>query len=83
VSRIGDDASVQAVTRVNAEQAPKTDDAQADPSAIAGKVDTAGEESEVCTQSLRRGSGEGMYTREARATREARYRGEGSSTDRP
>jgi len=68
---------------VNAEQAPKTDDAQADPSAITGKVDMTGEESEIGTQSLRRGSGDGMSTREARATREARYRGEGSSTDRP
>ena len=68
---------------MNAEQAPKTDDAQADPSAITGKADMAGEESEVCTQSLRRGSGDGMSTREARATREARYRGEGSPTDYP
>ena len=43
VSRIyGDSASVQAVTRVNAEQASKKDDAQADPTAISGKADTAG-----------------------------------------
>jgi hypothetical protein len=33
---------VQAVTRVNAEQASKKDDAQADLTAISGKADTAG-----------------------------------------
>ena len=47
VSRIGDSASVQAVTRVNAEQASKKDDAQADPTTLSGKADTAGEMSEV------------------------------------
>jgi len=41
-SRIGDGASVQAVTRVNAEQASKRH-AQADPTAISGKADTLGE----------------------------------------
>jgi len=35
----------------------------------------AGEASEECTQSLRRGSGDGMYTRETHATREAPWRG--------
>jgi hypothetical protein len=39
VSRIGDSASVQAVTRVNAEQASN---AQADPTTLSGKADTAG-----------------------------------------
>ncbi len=42
VSRIGDSASVQAVTRVNAEQASKKDKAQADPTTLSGKADTAG-----------------------------------------
>ena len=40
--RIGDSASVQAVTRVNAEQASKKDKAQADPTTLSGKADTAG-----------------------------------------
>jgi hypothetical protein len=42
VTKYGDSASVQAVTRVNAEQASKKDDAQADLTAISGKADTAG-----------------------------------------
>ena len=46
-------------------------DARADPTAISGKADTAGEVSRRGTQPLRRGSGDSMYTREARATREA------------
>ena len=41
VSRIGDSASVQAATRVNAESLEK-DDAQADPTTLSGKADTAG-----------------------------------------
>jgi hypothetical protein len=42
VSRFGDSASVQAATRVNAEQASKKDDVQADPATLPGKADTAG-----------------------------------------
>ena len=42
VTTYGDSASVQAVTRVNAEQALEKDDARADPTAISGKADTAG-----------------------------------------
>ena len=38
------------------------DDAQADPNTLSGKADTAGEANEAGTQSLRRGSGDGMYT---------------------
>ncbi|TDN63046.1 hypothetical protein B0G77_6654 [Paraburkholderia sp. BL10I2N1] len=38
VTKYGDSASVQAVTRVNAEQASKKDDAQADLTAISGKA---------------------------------------------
>ena len=43
------------------------DDAQADPAPRPGKADRAGEVSETSTQSLRRGSGDSMYTREAQA----------------
>ena len=39
------------------------DIAQADPAAIAGKADTDGESSEENPYSLRRGSGDSMYTR--------------------
>ena len=42
--------------------------ARADPTAISGKADTTGEESRRCTQPLRRGSGDSMYTGEARNT---------------
>ena len=52
------------------------DIAQADPTAISEKADTAGETSEEYLQSLCRGSGDSMYTREARATREAPWRGQ-------
>ena len=52
------------------------DIAQADPTAISEKADTAGETSEESLQSLCRGSGDSMHTREARATREALWRGQ-------
>ena len=52
------------------------DDAQADPTTLSGKADTVGETSEEYPQSLRRGSGDSMYTREAHATREAPWRGQ-------
>ena len=42
VSRIGDSASVQAATRVNAEQALKRTMCQVDPVTLPGKADTAG-----------------------------------------
>ena len=58
-------------------------DAQADPAAIPGKVDTAGKTSEEYSQSLCRGSGDSMYIREARATREAPWRDQRWSTGRP
>ena len=48
--------------------------AQADPAAIPGKADMAGKTSEEYFQSLCRGSGDSMYTREAHATREAPWR---------
>src|SRR5436189_5012808 len=39
VSRIGDSASVQAATRVNAEQSSKRNNAQVDPTTLSGKTD--------------------------------------------
>ena len=42
VSRIGDSASVQAATRVNARASLEKDDVQADPTAISGKAEMAG-----------------------------------------
>ena len=42
---------------------------QADPTAESGKADTAGETSEDYAQPLHRGTGGGMYTRKAHATR--------------
>jgi hypothetical protein len=50
--------------------------AQADRTTLSGKADTVGETSEEYPQSLRRGSGDSMYTREAHATREAPWRGQ-------
>jgi hypothetical protein len=38
-------------------------DAQADPTTLSGKADTAGKSSDEYFQSLRRGSGDSMYTR--------------------
>ena len=59
-TKYGGSASVQAVTRVNAEQASKRT---------------------MRTQSLRRGSGDSMYIREARATRETPGRGREDQPD--
>ena len=42
VSRIGDSASVQAVTRVNAEQSSKRTMRRPTPTTLSGKADTAG-----------------------------------------
>jgi hypothetical protein len=42
VTKYGDSASVQAVMRMNAEQAFERDGAQVDLTAISGKADTAG-----------------------------------------
>ena len=53
------------------------DDVQADPVTLPGKADMAGEMSEEYAQLLHRGSGGGMYTRNARATREAPMRDQG------
>src|ERR1700730_5953515 len=54
------------------------DDAQADPTTLSGKADTAGvNEQNGYAQPLRRGSGDSMYTRKAYATRETPRRGQG------
>src|SRR2546430_7119538 len=47
------------------------DDAQADPMNLSGKADTAAGMSETIRPAGCRGSGDSMYTRKARATREA------------
>ena len=76
VSRIGDSASVQAVTRVNAEQASKRTMRRPTRQPFRGRLIRLGEASEEYAQPLRRGSGDGMYTRKAYATREAPWRGQ-------
>jgi hypothetical protein len=53
------------------------DDAQADPMTLSGKADTVGYERKSHTQTLRRGGGDGMYTRKAYATRETPPRDQG------
>jgi hypothetical protein len=81
VSRIGDSASVQAVTRVNAEQASKRTMRRPTRRPFRGRLIRLGEVSEAYAQPLRRGSGDSMYTRKAYATREAPRRGR--SDDQP
>ena len=71
VSRIGDSASVQAATQVNAVQNLEKDDVRADLAVVPGKADTVGRMSEDDAQPPHRGSGGSMYIRKARATREA------------
>ncbi len=57
---LGNSASRQAVTRVNAEQAPKTTDVGADPTKVRGRP-----MSQPCTERLglrsHRGNGDGMF----------------------
>jgi hypothetical protein len=68
VSRIGDSASVQAVTRVNAEQSSKRTMRRPTRQPFRGRLIRLGEQSEEYAQPLRRGSGDSMYTRKAYAT---------------
>src|SRR5262249_22679383 len=77
VSRIGDSASVQAATRVNAEQASKRSMCRPTRRPFRGRLTWRGETSEEYTQLLHRGSGGSTYTRKARATREAPMRDQG------
>src|SRR5262245_43313337 len=71
VSRIGDSASVQAATRVNAEQASKMSMCRPTRRPFRGRLTRWGERSAEDAQRVRRGGGGSMYTRKARATREA------------
>src|SRR5438093_3912842 len=73
----GDLASVQAVTRVNAEQSSKRTMRRPTRSPFRGRLIRLGETSEARPQLLRRGSGDSLDTRKARATREAPRRGQG------
>ena len=58
----GDSASVQAVMRMNVEQASKANDAEADPAARRGRLRFSGEVSDMGTQEFRRGNDDGMHT---------------------
>ncbi len=83
VTKYGDSASVQAVTRVNAEQASKRSMRGPTRLPYRGRLTRLGRMSEEQPQSLRRGSGDSMYTRKARATRETPWRGRGRPTRSP
>ena len=76
-SRIGDRASVQAATRVNAEQASKRTMCRPTRRPFRGRLIRLGEMSEEYAPPLHRGSGGSMYTRKAHATREAPMRDQG------
>src|SRR5437762_10252117 len=83
VSRIGDSASVQAATRVIAEQASKRTMCRPTRLPYRGRLKWLGELSEDYAPLLHRGIGGGMYTRKAYATREAPWRGQRWPTGRP
>ena len=70
-SRLGDCASVQAATRVNAKQASKRSMCRPTRPPNRGRLLRSGEMSEEYAQPLHRGTGGSMYTRKAHATREA------------
>src|SRR5437762_3893569 len=80
-SRIGDRASVQAATRVNAEQASKRTMCRPTRQPFRGRLIRPGEMSEEYAQLLHRGSGGSMYTRKAHATREAPMRDQDDQPD--
>jgi hypothetical protein len=77
VSRFGDSASGQAATRVNAEQTSKRTMCRPTRLWNRGRLTRLDEMSEEDARLLHRGSGGGMYTRKARATREAPMRDQG------
>jgi|ERR1700694_445542 hypothetical protein len=70
--RISDSASVRAVTYVNAEQAPKTGFAGADPPPLKGKATVAADRGMTHDPRRRscRGKGDGTPQEESNATRE-------------
>ena len=76
LSRIGGSASVQAATRVNAEQASKRTMCRPTRLPYRGRLKQLGEMSEEYVQLLHRGIGGGMYARKAYVTREAPRRGQ-------
>ena len=76
VTKYGDSASVQAVTRVNAEQASKRTMRRPTRQPFRGRLTRLGYRAKGSAQLLRRGSGDSMYTRKAYATREAPWRGQ-------
>ena len=77
VSRIGDSASVQAATRVNAEQASKRTMRRPTRQPFRGRLTRLGVNERRSTPSrCAGGSGDSMYTRKANATREAPWRGQ-------
>jgi hypothetical protein len=71
VSRIGDSASVQAATRVNAEQSSKRTMRRSTRQPFRGRLIRLDEMSEAIRSDAAPGSGGGMYTRKAHETREA------------
>jgi hypothetical protein len=68
-------AGVQAATQVNAEQASKRTPCRPTRLVYRGRLIWPGETSEDDARLLHRGTGGGMYTRKAHATREAPRRG--------
>ena len=76
VSRIGDSASVQAATKVNAEQISKRTMRRPTRQPFRGRLIRLGYRAKLSAQTLRRDSGGSMYTRKAYATREALWRGQ-------
>ena len=77
VSQIGDSASVQAATRVNAEQTSKRTMCRPIRTWNRGRLTRMGDTSEDYAHPLHRGSGGSMHTRKAHATREAPLRDQG------
>src|SRR5258706_12711191 len=76
VSRIGDSASVQAATKVNAEQISKRTMRRPTRQPFRGRLIRLGYRAKLSAQTLRRDSGGSMYTRKAYATPEAPRRGQ-------
>ena len=75
---VGDCASVQAATRVNAEQTSKRSMCRPTRKWNRGRLTRMGDfTSDECAHLLHRGSGGSMYTRKAHATRETPTRDQG------
>jgi hypothetical protein len=74
VSRIGDSASVQAATRVNAEQSSKRTMRRSTRQPYRGRLIRLNEMSEAISSDAAPGSGGGMYTANKTAAKEAVHR---------